>query len=97
MALEAAPAGTRLHGVGEEAVPVRQIAEAIGQHLKLPVNSVPHERTAEHFGWLAPFLSLDAPASSALTQKRLGWRPVRPGLIADLDAGHYFNGQTSAY
>jgi nucleoside-diphosphate-sugar epimerase len=97
LALEAAPAGIRLHGVSEEAVPVREIAEVIGRHLKMPVNSVPHERTAEHFGWLAPFFSANAPASSALTQKRLGWRPVQPGLIADLDAGHYFNGQASAY
>jgi nucleoside-diphosphate-sugar epimerase len=90
LALETASAGTRLHGVGEEAVPAREIAGVIGRHLGLPVTAVPAERASDHFGFLGPIFSLDAPASSALTRKELDWRPVRPGLIADLDEGHYF-------
>jgi nucleoside-diphosphate-sugar epimerase len=92
LAVEAAPAGTRLHGVGEEGVAVREIAEAIGRNLKLPVAGIPLEDAAGHFGFLGGFFSMDLPATSAATQKLLGWRPVQPGLIADLDEGHYFNG-----
>jgi nucleoside-diphosphate-sugar epimerase len=91
MALEAAPAGTRLHGVGEEGVPVRDIAEVIGRHLTLPVTAISREEADNHFGFLGLFLSLDVPASSTLTQKQLDWHPVQPGLIPDLDEGHYFN------
>lgn len=91
LALEAAPAGSRLHGVGDEGVPFRQIAEVIGRHLHLPTVSVSQEEATAHFGWLAAVVSLDAPTSSALTQERLGWRPVHPGLIADLEAGFYFD------
>lgn len=91
LALEAAPAGSRLHGVDEEGVPVRDIAEAIGRRLELPVTSVPREETAAHFGWLGPFLVVNAPASSALTRKLLGWQPGRQGLVADLEEGHYFD------
>jgi nucleoside-diphosphate-sugar epimerase len=90
LALEAAPAGARLHGVGEEGVPVRDIADVIGQRLTLPVTAVSREDAVEHFGWLGAFFSMDVPASSALTQKLLGWQPVQPGLIADLEKGHYF-------
>ncbi|OXM64147.1 SDR family oxidoreductase [Amycolatopsis vastitatis] len=90
LALEHAPAGSRLHAVGDEGIPVRQIAERIGEHLNLPVTSVPVEQAAEHFGWLGPIFAMDAPASSAVTQKVTDWRPARPGLLADLDAGHYF-------
>ncbi|WP_326723469.1 MULTISPECIES: SDR family oxidoreductase [unclassified Streptomyces] len=90
LALEAAPAGARLHGVGEEGVPVRDIADVIGQQLKLPVTAVSREETAEHFGWLGAILALDVPASSALTRKQLGWQPVQPGLIPDLEEAHYF-------
>lgn len=92
LAVETAPAGTRLHGVGEEGVAVREIAEAIGRNLKLPVTSIPLDDAADHFGFLGGFFSMDLPASSAVTQQRFGWRPVQPGLIADLDEGHYFNG-----
>ncbi|MBX3086710.1 MAG: SDR family oxidoreductase [Anaerolineae bacterium] len=91
LAVETAPAGSRLHGVGDERVSSREIAEMIGRHLNLPVVSVPVEKAGEHFGWLGAFFSLDIPASSALTQQRFGWRPVQPGLLADLDQGHYFN------
>lgn len=86
LAAEQAPAGSRLHAVGDEGVPVRDIAEVIGSHLNLPTASVP----AEDFGWLGQILAVDQPASSALTRELLGWRPVQPGLIEDLDKGHYF-------
>jgi hypothetical protein len=65
-------------------VPLREIAEAIGRGLKLPVVAKSPEEAAEHFGWLAMFAGADAPASSKLTQERLGWRPTGPGLMADL-------------
>ncbi|WP_328535301.1 SDR family oxidoreductase [Streptomyces sp. NBC_00344] len=90
LALEIAPAGSVLHGVADEDVPVRTIAEVIGWHLGLPVAAISPEDTAEHFGWLGAFLAADAPASSALTRELLGWQPTRPGLIDDLDQGHYF-------
>jgi nucleoside-diphosphate-sugar epimerase len=90
LAVESAPAGARLHGVGDEGVPVREIAEVIGRHLNLPVSSVAGDQIAEHFGFLGAFFAADLPASSAITQQMLGWRPVQPGLIADLDEGHYF-------
>ena len=86
LAVERAPAGSRLHAVGDEGVPTRDIAEVIGRHLNLPTASVP----AEDFGFLGHILAIDQPASSALTRELLGWRPVHPGLIEDLDKGHYF-------
>jgi nucleoside-diphosphate-sugar epimerase len=91
LALEQAPAGALLNAVGDEGVPFREIAEVIGRHLDVPVKSVTAEEAPGHFpGAFALFAQFDAPASSALTQQRLGWRPVQPGLIADLDQGHYF-------
>ena len=90
LALENAPAGSTLHSVADEGVPIRDIAEVIGRHLNVPVVSVAPEEAGEHFAWLAHFLALDSPASSALTRELLSWQPVRPGLIADLDQGHYF-------
>jgi nucleoside-diphosphate-sugar epimerase len=90
LAVEKAPPGSALHAVADEGVPVRNIAEVIGRHLNVPVISVPPDRAGEHFGWLASFLGVDAPASSALTRELLGWQPVHPGLIDDLDKGHYF-------
>jgi nucleoside-diphosphate-sugar epimerase len=97
LALEAAPAGARLHAVGDEAVPVRDIADVTGPQVKLPVTAVPCAEAAGHFGWRAPFVSLDNPASSTLTQKQLGWHPVQAALIPDLEEGHYFNDQTSKF
>jgi len=88
LAVEAAPAGARLHAVADEGVPVRDIAEVIGRHLSVPVTSVPDPG---HFGFLAHFITMDGPASSALTRERTGWQPVQPGLIPDLDKGHYFD------
>lgn len=90
LALEKGSAGARYHAVAEEGVPIREIAEAIGRGLKVPVVSKSPEQAGEHFGWLAMFAGLDMPASSALTQKRLGWRPTGPGLISDLDHAQYF-------
>ncbi len=90
LALEHAPAGSRLHAVGDEGIPVRQIAERIGKRLNLPVAPIPVEHAVEHFGWLGPIFAMDAPASSAITQKLMDWHPARPGLLAHLDAGHCF-------
>ena len=90
LALENAPAGSTLHAVADKGVPIRAIAEVIGRHLSLPVVSISPENAGEHFTWLAAFLAADSPASSALTRDLLGWQPVQPGLIDDLDQGHYF-------
>ena len=90
LAVESAPAGALLHGVGDEGVAVREIADVIGRHLNVHVMSVARDQAAEHFGFLGPFFGADLPASSAITQQVLGWHPERPGLIADLDEGHYF-------
>jgi len=90
LGIESAPAGSVLHAVGEEGVAIRDVAEAIGQGLKLPVTSITDEQAARHFGFLAGFLGLDIPASSALTREQLSWEPTGPGLIADVKAGHYF-------
>jgi nucleoside-diphosphate-sugar epimerase len=90
LALENAPAGSVLHAIADEGVPIRDIAEVIGRHLDVPTVSVSSEDAGEHFTWLAGFLSMDSPASSTLTQELLGWHPTQPGLIDDLDKGHYF-------
>jgi hypothetical protein len=71
-------------------VPTREIAEVIGKRLNLPVISKAPAEAAEHFGFLGYFFGADMPASSKLTQERLGWRPKQPGLIADLDHPRYF-------
>ncbi len=91
LALEQAPAGSTLHAVADEGVPIRDIAGVIGRHLDLPVVSISAEDAAGHFTWLADFLALDSPASSALTRELIGWQPTQPGLIDDLDQGHYFH------
>ena len=87
LAVERAPAGTVLNAVGDEGVPVREIAEAIGRHLNLPARSLPAE---DFSGMLARILSTDMPASSAITQELMGWKPTHPGLIEDIELGHYF-------
>ena len=86
LAAERAPAGSVLHAVGDEGVPTRDIAAVIGRHLSLPTASAP----AEDFGFLGAILSVDQPASATLTSELLGWRPVQPGLLEDIDKGHYF-------
>jgi nucleoside-diphosphate-sugar epimerase len=90
LALENAPAGSTLHAVADQGVPIRSVAEVIGRHLDVPVVSITPEDAAGHFTWLAPMLGLDSPASSAATRELLDWRPTRPGLLDDLDKGHYF-------
>lgn len=90
LALETAPAGARLHAVDDEGVPFREIAEAIGRHLDLPAISIPPEQADAHFGYLGPVVALDNPTSSARTRELLTWKPTHPGLIEDLDRGHYF-------
>ncbi len=87
LALEKGSAGC-YHAVAEEGVPVRDIAEVIGRRLKLPVVAKTPAEAAEHFGTMGGFAALDGSASSALTRERLGWRPVGPGLIADLERAH---------
>jgi nucleoside-diphosphate-sugar epimerase len=93
LALETAPAGLRWRGVGDEGVPFRQIAEVIGRHLNVPAGSISQEEAVPHFGFLGALASLDISWSSAETRERLGWRPVHPGVIADLEAGFYFSHQ----
>ena len=90
LALETHEAGSRYHAVGEEGVPMREIAEVIGRGLKLPVVSLSPEEAQAHFGWLAMFAGLDMPASSAQTQQRLGWRPTGPTLLTDLSNMNFF-------
>ncbi|MBJ9661929.1 SDR family oxidoreductase [Burkholderia gladioli] len=89
LAIEKAQPGARYHAVGEEGIRSREIAEVLGRGLKLPVVSIEPGEAAAHFGWMAMFVQLDMPASSALTQARLGWKPTGPTLIADLDEGKF--------
>lgn len=89
LAIEKAQPGARYHAVGEEGIRSREIVEALGRGLKLPVVSIAPDEAAAHFGWMAMFVQLDMPASSALTQARLGWKPTGPTLIADLDEGRF--------
>ena len=86
LAVEQAPAGSVWHAVGDEGVSVRDIAAVIGRHLNLPTASVP----SEDFGFLGMILAVDQPASSVLTREQMGWQPTHPGLVADLEQGHYF-------
>jgi nucleoside-diphosphate-sugar epimerase len=90
LALETAPAGSTLHAVADEGVPIRDVAEVIGRHLDLPVTAMSPDEAGEHFGFLAGFLGADSPASSVLTRELTGWQPTQPGLIDDLEEGHYF-------
>ncbi len=91
LALEKAPAaGARFHGVAEEGVALRDIAEVIGRRLNVPVVTKSPEEAANHFGWFAHFAAIDNPTSSTQTQQQLGWRPVQPSLITDLERGSYF-------
>lgn len=91
LVLEQAPAGSALHAVADGGVALRDIAETIGRHLNLPVQSVSPEEAQQHFGWLAMVMSVDQPASSALSRELTGWQLTRPGLLDDLNAAHYFS------
>ncbi|WP_410644866.1 SDR family oxidoreductase [Amycolatopsis sp. lyj-346] len=85
LALERAPAGAVLHAVGDEGVPIRDVAEVVGRRLGLPVTSV----AAGQLGFLGGILALDQPASATTTRELLGWRPTQPGLLDDLEKGYY--------
>ena len=89
LAVEDAPAGSVVHAVAEEGVPAKDIAEAIGAGLGLPVASVDPEDAMEHFGWMGRFFGADLPTSSALTRERYGWTPTHPTLLQDLASGSY--------
>jgi nucleoside-diphosphate-sugar epimerase len=91
LALESAPAGSRLHAVGDEGITFRRIAEGIGRGLNLPVISIPPTEAEAHFGFLSAHAQADNPSLSTLTQDLLGWKSVQPGLIDDLGQGHYFD------
>jgi nucleoside-diphosphate-sugar epimerase len=89
LAFERAEQGAIYHAVDEEGVSMKAIAEALGRGLKVPVVSIKPEEAEAHFGWLARFAGHDMPASGALTQQKLNWKPTGPGLIADLDGMDY--------
>ena len=91
LALEKAPAGSRFHGVGEEGIPMRAIAETIGQGLGVPARSIHAGQAAAHFEWMAMFAGIDNPTSSAVTRASLGWMPDHPGLLTDLRENGYFS------
>jgi nucleoside-diphosphate-sugar epimerase len=88
LALEKAPAGSRLHAAADLGIPFREIAEAIGRHLDLPVKSIDPDQVPGHFGYLAPFVGVDNPTSATLTRQALGWEPTHPDWAEDL--GNYF-------
>ena len=90
LALEAAPPGTRWHAVGDEGIPLSEIAQSIAGHLGIPAATVPADRLDAHFGFLATLIVLDNPTSNLATRRILGWEPANPGLIADFDNGDYF-------
>ena len=90
LALEQGTAGARYHGAADDGTQMREIAAVIGRHLNLPVVSKTSEDAADQFGWMGRFVGLDMPASSALTQQRLGWHPTQSDLLADLEHGDYF-------
>ena len=90
LVLENGSAGATYHAVDDQGVPFREIAEVIGRRLNLPILSKSADEAGAHFDWLARFVAVDAAASSRETQRRLGWHPRQPGLIADLDSEHYF-------
>jgi nucleoside-diphosphate-sugar epimerase len=90
LALEQAPAGSRLHGVGDEGIPFKTVAETIAGQLGIEARSVSAEEAPEYLGFLAAFARLDNPTSNARTRALLGWEPTRPGWVEDVKAGHYF-------
>jgi len=90
LALESAPPGAVLHAVGDEGLPIREVAEVFASHLNVPAISVNPEQVGDYLGFLGEFWKIDGPASAQITRELLGWQPTRPGLIADLKGGHYF-------
>jgi nucleoside-diphosphate-sugar epimerase len=96
LVLEMGSTGGRYHGIGDEGVPTREIAEVIGRRLDVPVVSKSQEQAADHFGWIGMFFGMGVSVSSSLTTERLGWRPTHVGLIEDLENGSYFKTETIA-
>jgi nucleoside-diphosphate-sugar epimerase len=90
LALESAPAGSMLHAVADEGIPFRDIAAAIGRGAGVPVASISAADAGERFAFLSAFVGVDNPTSSEVTRKVLGWEPAHPGLLEDLEHGHYF-------
>ena len=90
LALEKGTAGARYHGVAEEGVPFRALAEVIGRRLQVPIRSRTLAEANKRLGWFGPFVAVDNPASSSQTQRDLGWRPTGPGLVQDIDTDGYF-------
>ncbi|WDF51348.1 SDR family oxidoreductase [Paenibacillus sp. KACC 21273] len=90
LALEKAKPGSRLDGVADEGIVFRDIATVIGKHLNVPVVSIPQDQAQDHFGFLGALAALDIPRSSQSTKQQLGWQPVHPSLLEDLEQGHYF-------
>jgi nucleoside-diphosphate-sugar epimerase len=96
LALEKGAAGARYHGIAEEGLLFRDLAEVIGRRLNVPVVAKSREEAANHFGWFATFAGMDLPASSQRTRDLLGWQPKQPGLIADMEHGRYFEPKQTA-
>ncbi|MCY1020074.1 SDR family oxidoreductase [Pyxidicoccus sp. MSG2] len=91
LALEKAAPGSTFHGVAEEGIPMRAIAETIGQGLGLPVRGISADEASAHFDWMARFVQLDILTSSAITQAGLGWSPREAGLLTDMRESGYFS------
>lgn len=96
LALENGSSGARYHGVADQGVPFRDIAEVIGRLLNVPVVSKSREESGGHFGWISHFVIMGCSASSVATQEQLGWRPTHPALIPDIDRPAYFEARTDA-
>ena len=89
LALEKGTAGARYHGVAEQGIPFREIAEVIGKYLNVPVVSKPIEEAIDHFGWFGRFTLFDSPSSSKHTQQELGWQPTQNSLLADMEQNYF--------
>jgi nucleoside-diphosphate-sugar epimerase len=97
LAVESAPAGSTLHAVAEEGVPLRDVAAVIARHLHVLEVSITPEEAPGHFTWMAGFIGMDAPSSGSITQELLSWEPLHVGLLADLDEGHYFSTEVTPF
>jgi len=95
LALEKLPAGAAVHAVADEGIAIRNVADVIGRHLGVPVTSIPTADAPTHFGFMGALLGRDTPSSGAVARELLGWEPTQPGLLADLEAGHYFQAHQS--